>query len=412
MLSSGGSTYRSALLALAGGCVLGLTAGLEACGSAESNGAFGGSSSGGSGSSSSSGSSGGSDASSSGGSGSSSGGPVDAGADAGGVAPTTAIFVQASPSLPDVRLCWGTGGSIAPVVPFPGNGEEPGTNYPGIPLGGVASMSDASALTGPLTLYAIDAWNLAKLEANQTTPYTCDELVCGPPPNTSTSCLRYNLDYWPLPGTVAGLQTAASNVVVLGGCLPAALDPNASTTACGATWTALSGNLGAEVLQLQNSVVPEGGLAVQPAQLSPALTAFLGDGGAAVVSFGAQGAADASVVATLQAEGVIAAPSLVSVGTGLSAYGQLGFAVDVPGFDGGAGHLWMSLAESQSLVDPTQDPALFFGQPRTYLLAVIGDPNATHAFGSGGDAGYDGKGLHVLVVPAPAPPAAVDGGGD
>jgi hypothetical protein len=68
----------------------------------------------------------------------------------------------------------------------------------------------------------------------------------------------------------------------------------------------------------------------------------------------------------------------------------------------------MSLADSQQLVDPTQDPTLFFGQPRTYLLAVLGDPNAPHAFASGGDAGYDGKGLHVLVVPAPSPP--VDAG--
>ena len=301
------------------------------------------------------------------------------------------------------------------MVPFPGDGEEPGTNYPGIPLGGVASMSDASGLTEGLTLYAIDAWNLAKLELNVATPYTCDELVCGPPPNTSTSCLRYNLDYWPVTGTVSGLQTAANNVVVLGGCLPAALDPNASAAACGASWTALSGNLGAEVAQLQSVVVPSGGgLAVQAAQLSPALAAFVGDGGAAVVSFGPQGAADASTVATLQTEGALVAPSLVSVGTDLSAYGQLGFAVDVPGFDGGAGHLWMSLADSQSLVDPTQDPSLFFGQKRTYLLAVLGDPNAPHAFGSGGDAGYDGKGLHVLVVPAPAPaaPAIVDGGAD
>jgi hypothetical protein len=91
-------------------------------------------------------------------------------------------------------------------------------------------------------------------------------------------------------------------------------------------------------------------------------------------------------------------------------YGELGFAVDVPGFDGGAGHLWMSLADSQQLVDPTQDPTQFFGQARPYLLAVLGDPNAPHAFASGGDAGYDGKGLHVLVVAAPAPQVNADGG--
>jgi hypothetical protein len=190
--------------------------------------------------------------------------------------------------------------------------------------------------------------------------------------------------------------------------LPSALDPAASTTLCGASWTATSGNLDAQILPLDKAGASSNGFAVQAAQLSPGLAALAGDGGSAVVSFGTQGAADASPIATLQGEGALGPPSIVSVGANLSAYGQLGFAVDVQGFDGGAGHLWMSLAEAQQLVDPTQDPTLFFGQPRTYLLAVLGDPNAPHAFGSAGDAGYDGKGLHVLVVAAPAP--AVDAG--
>jgi hypothetical protein len=97
----------------------------------------------------------------------------------------------------------------------------------------------------------------------------------------------------------------------------------------------------------------------------------------------------------------------------LPGYGQLGFAVDVPGFDGGAGHVWMSLADSQQLVDPTEDPTQFFGQPRTYLVAVLGDPNAPHAFAPvTGDAGYDGRGLHVLVVAAPSPDSGAGEAGD
>jgi hypothetical protein len=97
-------------------------------------------------------------------------------------------------------------------------------------------------------------------------------------------------------------------------------------------------------------------------------------------------------------------PTVLGFDAGLPGYGQLGFAVDVAGFDGSAGHLWMSLADSQQLVDPTEDPTQFFGQPRTYLVAVLGDPNAPHAFAPvTGDAGYDGRGLHVLVVAAPLP---------
>ena len=337
----------------------------------------------------------------------------DAGPDVGTAAPTTALFVQASPSLPDVRLCWGTGETVAPVVPFPGDGVMPGSNYPGIPLGGVASMSDATVLGGEFILWAIDAENLARIEQNQPTPFTCQNLICGEGTNLPSPCLRYNLDYWPVGTGPVELHANANNVVALGGCLPGALDPAASPTLCGASWTALSGNLGAQVLQLQTTPTNLGSqLSVQAAQLSPGLAALAGDGGAAVVSFGAQGSADASTVATLAAEGLVSAPAFVSVGADLSVYGQLGFAVDVQGFDGGAGHLWMSLADSQELVDPTQDPTQFFGQPRPYLLAVLGDPNAPHAFATGGDAGYDGKGLHVLVVAAPAPPAGSADGGD
>ena len=332
----------------------------------------------------------------------------EAGPETGTNLPTTALFVQGSPSLPDVRLCWGTAASVAPVVPFPGDGAMPGSNYPGVPLGGVVSMDDATALGSEFVLYAIDAENLARLEQNQPTPHTCSDLVCGPGSNLPYPCLRYNFDYWPVGTGAFQVAPGTNDVIALGGCLPTALDPAASTTLCGASWTATSGNLDAQILPLEKAATASSGLAVQAAQLSPGLAALTGDGGSAVVSFGTQGAADASAIATLQGEGALAAPSVVSVGANLAAYGQLGFAVDVQGFDGGAGHLWMSLAEAQQLVDPTQDPTLFFGQPRTYLLAVLGDPNAPHAFGSAGDAGYDGKGLHVLVVAAPAP--AVDTG--
>jgi hypothetical protein len=335
-------------------------------------------------------------------------GPDSSPGEAGTNLPTTALFVQGSPSLPDVRLCWGTAASVAPVVPFPGDGVMPGSNYPGVPLGGVVSMGDATVLGSEFVLYAIDAENLARIEQNQPTTYTCHDLICGPGSNLPVPCLRYNFDYWPVGTGAFQVEAGTNDVIALGGCLPSALDPAASTTLCGASWTATSGNLNAQILALEKAAPASNGFAVQAAQLSPGLAALAGDGGSAVVSFGTQGSADASPIATLQGEGALAAPSVVSVGANLAAFGQLGFAIDVQGFDGGAGHLWMSLAEAQQLVDPTQDPTLFFGQPRTYLLAVLGDPNAPHAFGSAGDAGYDGKGLHVLVVAAPAP--AVDAG--
>ena len=284
----------------------------------------------------------------------------------GATAPTTALLVQASPSLPDVRLCWATGGVKAPVLPFPADGHMPGSNYPGVPLGGVAAMADAAALVGTgVTLYAVDAENLARLEQGQASPSTCDELICGQGSNQMPPCLRYNLDYWPVL-TIAsgGVRGARDNVVALAGCLPAALDPNASTALCGATWTPVDGNLHADVVQLSKSPAGQA-MAVQAAQLSPSLAIVEGDGGSALVSFGAQDAAGAIPVATLSGEGDLGVQTVVSLEGGLPAYGQLGFAVDVAGADGGPGHAWMSLAESQQLVDPTVDPTQFFGQHRT-----------------------------------------------
>jgi hypothetical protein len=95
---------------------------------------------------------------------------------------------------------------------------------------------------------------------------------------------------------------------------------------------------------------------------------------------------------------VTAPPPLPS---GLASFGQIGFGIDVLGADAGsAGHLWMSLAQAQELVDPAQDPTVYYAGGH-YVVAVVGDPAAPHAF-AGGDGGYDGRGLHVLVLPATA----------
>jgi hypothetical protein len=329
------------------------------------------------------------------------------GPDASAPPPTTALFLQASPSLSDVRLCWAVGGQVVTgLVPFPGAGAMPGSNYPGIPLGGAAAMGDARSLAAPdLVLYAIDALVLARFEQAQAAAFTCDQLVCTPG-NTASPCLRPNLDYWQLTPVGQGPRAQTDNVVAIGGCLAKAIDPAATVARCGPTWTDVAGNLHAEVLYLTPAAAGGGAVAVQAAQLSPGLGALLGDAGFAQVAFGTADGADASNVATLHAEGELAdASRSVAVGQDLAAYGALGFSVDVPADDSGAGHVWMSLAQSQQLVDPTQDPTLYYGQSRPYVVAVLGDPSAPHAFATG----YDGRGLHLLVVAAARPPPA---GGD
>ncbi len=162
--------------------------------------------------------------------------------------------------------------------------------------------------------------------------------------------------------------------------------------------TRSSGNLHVDVVPLfQVTQSDAGQLPVQVAQLSPALAQLAGDAGAVAVSFGAQGAT--SPVATLAGEGAYGPmnAAYLNVGTNPTNYGSLGFGVDVVGVDGGPGHLWMSLEESLELVDPMMNPATYYSQVDTYVVAVVGDPNAVHAFTP--DASFDGTGLHVLVFP-------------
>jgi hypothetical protein len=330
--------------------------------------------------------------------------PRDGGGDAAS-SPPSVLFVHAAPGLPDVRLCWSNGGTVTTDVPFPATGDRPASNYPAISVGGAVAMPDATALIGADTIYAIDAVTLT-----QKPQQSCrDLLLCNQPP-----CLNKNRDYWEAalpaaPRILHGVQ----GVIALSGCLAIVLDEAGTISRCGSDWTPASGNLHAEVLTLAPlPVAPmaDAGpvLAVQTAQLSPGLAALTGDGGAAYVSFGAQDELDAAAIAALSHEGDLQpqGTSTVALGGGIAMFGAMGFGVNVPADDSGAGQLWMSLAQAQELVDPTQDPTMFFGHRQTYLVAVLGDPLAPHAFAAEG--GYDGTGLHLLVVSAAAAAAPGD----
>jgi hypothetical protein len=208
-----------------------------------------------------------------------------------------------------------------------------------------------------------------------------------------------NLDYWSL-GSPGSLMVGATNVVAIAGCLGAD-DPLASPARCGPTWNAATGNLHIEVVPVPNAAPDDAGLLVQAAQLSPGLQALAGDASATSISFGTQDDA-AMPIAQLAQEGDLlpSPPTAVPLPAGLAAFGQLGFAVDVGGTGAsGAAHLWMSLAQAQQLVNPAQDPSAYYGGVGTYVVAVVGDPNAPHAFATDTDGGYDGKGLHLLLLP-------------
>jgi hypothetical protein len=304
------------------------------------------------------------------------------------------VFLHASPSLPSLRLCFLQSVSES-LQPFPANNEMPASNYSGIPVGGAVWLPDA--YTPPIVdsiVYAVRA----KPIAGQTNP--CDQLICASP--GSGSCLMPNADYWQVgPLSSAAVLPGATTVVAVAGCLGAD-DPLATVERCGPTWNAATGNLHLDVVAIAdgqaNAANDAGVLTVQAAQLSPGLESLQGEGGATTISFGSQ--ADAQAFAQLAHEDDLgpASPFSLTLPGAIGAYGQLGFAVGVTGAEAGSsGYLWMSLAEAEQLVSPAQDPSAYYaGGP--FLVAVLGDPAAPHAFGVG-DGGYDGKGLHVLVLP-------------
>jgi hypothetical protein len=385
---------------------------VAACGASGDNASgFAGPQSTGSSSGSSSGSSGGSSTSSSGSSGTFGDGGTDATTDTGapdasppdaGQPPTNIVFLHASPSVESLRLCWNLQPGTAGQLPFPSDNEMPASNYPGIPVGGAVWLDKAigaETIVGQ-TIYAVRAKPIEEIAPGA----SCADLIaCSGP---TSDCFAPKMDYWEVGSIQPGdLRAGATNIVAISGCLGAD-DSLASADRCGPTWNSATGNLHLDVVPVASAAAADdagGQLTVQAAQLSPGLQSLEGDAGA-LITFGVQG--DASLIAQLDQEGDLlpASPVAVFLPGGLAQYGQLGFGVDVQGAAaGGAGHLWMSLAQAQQLVSPAQDPSVYYaGGP--YVVAVLGDPNAPHAFGSG-DGGYDGKGLHVLVLPtAPQTP--------
>jgi hypothetical protein len=317
------------------------------------------------------------------------------GADGGVTPPTSAVFVHASPDLGDMRLCWRAGTAAYANAPaFPDGAPAAASNYPAIPVGGSASLADATSLLGgDLTIVAISAAWLHLYEDTDASTADCSTLMgMG---GSSLMSLHESVTTFTVPaGTVVAGET---NVIALAGC-PLG-DTSGTVARCGAGFAPATGNLHVDVVPL--SPVPATGttqLAVQAAQLSPALAVLAGDAGT-VVSYGTQ--TTTSPIATLAGEGS-SGPSMPTVLTQSAGtyYGTYGFGVNVQGVDGGpGGQLWMSLEQSLELIDPMQDPSIYYTASTSYVVAVIGNPSSAFA----PDASFDGTGLHILVLPLPVP---------
>jgi hypothetical protein len=279
-----------------------------------------------------------------------------------------------------VRLCWAPAGGGFTGNPYafpPTDMPMPASNYAGIPQGGAAMLAVADSLTmtaGPaFDLYVLDAQMVATKENGKKT--LCAALVC----DGNSPCLgKQNVNnVFAIPALTPG----SPYLLAITGTPPQLA---VQTVALGA-----------------DDTINPGALAVQAAQLTGGLTGT-------TVTFGGGPTADAGTgggfVASLAKLGDVDPPMPASVpyDPSESAFATQGFSVDgtyaAPDGGGGAVHLEMSLAQSLSLVAPTQDPHPYFGQRTPFVVAVVGDPGAPPWPGS--DAGaYDGTGLHLLVLP-------------
>jgi len=323
---------------------------------------------------------------------------------------TGALFVHASPDVPDLRLCWyvsSDGGAPTysnTAPPFPSGTPAPESNYPALPIGGAVALPNATApqlLGGDLHVTGIPAALLSDLEHGLSSPSvgTCEYWLGNGAANLMGQVTLYNFTI-----PAGPVQSGYDNIVALTGCAPN--DPNLQGASaqetlakCGPGYTYSAGNLALAVVAVNTTAVATATqLPVQAAQLSPALAQLAGDAGI-LVSFGPQGGA--AQLVTLGAVGSLAPamPTPVDAGPNAMDYGTLGFGVDVLGTDAGPGHMWMSLEQALALQSPTMNPAVYYMQETSYMVTVVGDPNAGHAFAP--DASYDGTGLHVLVLPLP-----------
>ncbi len=282
----------------------------------------------------------------------------------------------------------------------------PASNFPGVALGSAALLADASALAAKtLTLYAIKALTVEHFGGSDT---SCKGLFC-----TGTSCPQPGVDYFQLPPVT--LTPDAANIVVVEGCAASVLLETSNTLGCGASYDPVNGNLRAEILAVVPSGTSGAGMAVQVAQLSQGLADALGEAGSASVSLAAlnpDGGATTLVrsIATVSSQGEVLPqePMALPVDGSLSSYGGLGIRLDLPGDEAGAREVFTTLAQALQLADPTADPSVYYGSPGTYVIAIVGDPNAPAPFATGPDAGfYNGTGLHFVIAPAqPAGDAA------
>jgi hypothetical protein len=204
------------------------------------------------------------------------------GAEDGGLARGKVIVVHASPDVPAVRFCFGTGnnddGSDTQVGPLPAlpHLSRPGQPFPGIFPGTGSPLPDITDLSQrAVTGFVILAEKIVGDNGDAGTERDCPALLGA---NGQGGALTKLVDYFQLATIPKGtFANGTTTLIAATGCFPKALDPSASANLCGADFNELTGNLSGRLFKLDR-VTQAGTLGAQVLQVSPSLDAE-SDGG-------------------------------------------------------------------------------------------------------------------------------------
>lgn len=332
-----------------------------------------------------------------------------------GAEPTaTGIIVVHSAAFPSFRLCFE---NFPDLVPQPDTNVMPEANVVGVEVGSLVRLDPMQA---PGTVYVIDEREVRSPPGN-TKAVKCGELLL-PPDKRTDRTLTMNNDYHVASVIDRPLGTGQVSVLTITGCGSRAfLDSlGLSSAACGADWDPTSGNLEARVVDLNTTHegATKATLPVQLFQMSRALDAFKGDGGALEVSFGelAPGSAPLDqpvAVGDLFTGG--AQTTLMfdqSEQSAPAVYGTFGFRVTVASTVVSI-TADQSLAAVQELSAPRALPTDYYLAGSNYALLLLGDPThePTYADGGANPLYNPRRSVHLLAVPV-LDPAKADAGAD
>ena len=283
------------------------------------------------------------------------------------------IVVNASADLGAIRLCVaiglqndGSDATIVPITPLPSAAIGPGV---GSMLPDLGDLSHKA-----VTPYAVLVSSIG------TSTQTCDSLV---------NVLASNKDYFVLPTVKNGTFAAGTTeLVAITGCVRSALDSNADTITCGASYNATVGNLLASAFQLDKVIANSQRFG---AQIVHASSSF-GTQGITALLRPFDGGAD-EIIASNVAYQTLAPKFAASLA--MPTVDQTSLVVSADNADGGTTSIPLPLVYEATTGQATGENA-YFVVGSNYTFVLVGDPRAPTTLDGGV---FNGFSLHALAYP-------------